>query len=137
MRGYDYVVKELDLGRGVVLRQAKTSDLPELLRVCLQTGDSGKDATHLHKLTDLVGDIYVAPYVLHEPKFAYALWADSTVVGYLLGVLNTSEFEIELAHSYWPQTKAKYAQVDPDITSSDQDLLSELAKQGFSDPMLL
>ena len=137
MRGYDYVVKELDLGRGVVLRQAKTSDLPELLRVCLQTGDSGKDATHLHKLTDLVGDIYVAPYVLHEPEFAYALWADNTVVGYLLGVLNTNEFENELAQNYWPQTKAKYSQVDPGITPSDQDLLNELAKQGFSDSTLL
>lgn len=137
MRGYDYVVKELDLGRGVVLRQAKTSDLPELLRVCLLTGDSGKDATHLHKLTDLVGDIYVAPYVLHEPEFAYALWADNTVVGYLLGVLSTNEFEKELAQNYWPQTKAKYAQVDSDITPADQDLLNELAKQGFSDSTLL
>jgi ribosomal protein S18 acetylase RimI-like enzyme len=130
-------VKELDLGRGVVLRQAKTIDLPELLRVCLQTGDSGKDATYLHKLIDLLGDIYVAPYVLHEPEFAYALWADNTVVGYLLGVLNTNEFENELAQNYWPQTKAKYAQVDLEITSSDQGLLSELAKQGFSDPKLL
>jgi ribosomal protein S18 acetylase RimI-like enzyme len=137
VRGYDYVVKELDLGRGVVLRQAKTSDLPELLRVCLQTGDSGKDATHLHKLTDLVGDIYVAPYVLHEPEFAYALWADNSVVGYLLGVLNTYDFENELTQNYWPQTKAKYSQVDLGITPSDQDLLKELARQGFSDSTLL
>lgn len=137
MRGYDYVVKELDLGRGVALRQAKTSDLPELLRVCLQTGDSGNDATHLHKLTDLVGDIYVAPYVLYEPEFAYALWAESAIVGYLLGVLNTNKFEMELVQTYWPQAKAKYAQVDSGITSSDQDLLNELAKQGFSDPKLL
>lgn len=130
-------MKELDLGRGVVLRQAKRSDLPELLRVCLQTGDSGRDATHLHKLTDLVGDIYVAPYVLHEPEFAYALWVDHTVVGYLLGVLSTSTFESELAQNYWPRTKAKYLPVDPDITESDQDLLNDLAKQGFSDPTLL
>jgi ribosomal protein S18 acetylase RimI-like enzyme len=130
-------VKELDFGRGVVLRQAKTSDLPELLRVCLQTGDSGKDATQLHKLTNLVGDIYVAPYVLHEPEFAYALWADNVIVGYLLGVLNTNKFENELVRNYWPQTKAKYSQVDPGITASDQDLLIELTKQGFSDSTLL
>lgn len=130
-------MKELDLGRGVVLRPAKPTDLPELLRVCLQTGDSGKDATHLHNLPDLVGDIYVAPYVLHEPDFAYALWADNTVVGYLLGVLNTNEFENQLAQSYWPQTKARYAQLDSDITPSDEALLNDLAKQGFSDPELV
>jgi ribosomal protein S18 acetylase RimI-like enzyme len=130
-------VKELDLGRGVVLRPAKPTDLPELLRVCLQTGDSGKDATHLHKLPDLVGDIYVAPYVLHEPDFAYALWADNTVVGYLLGVLDTNEFENQLAQNYWPQTKARYAQQDFEITPSDEALLSDLAKQGFSDPELV
>ena len=130
-------MKELDLGRGVVLRPAKPTDLPELLRVCLQTGDSGKDATHLHNLPDLVGDIYVAPYVLHEPNFAYALWADDTVVGYLLGVLNTNEFENQLAQSYWPQTKARYAQLDSEITPSDEVLLNDLAKQGFSDPELV
>ena len=130
-------MKELDLGRGVVLRPAKPTDLPELLRVCLQTGDSGKDATHLHKLPDLVGDIYVAPYVLHEPDFAYALWADNTVVGYLLGVLDTNEFENQLAQSYWPQTKARYAQHDSEITPSDEALLNDLAKQGFSDPQLI
>lgn len=130
-------MKELDLGRGVVLRPAKPTDLPELLRVCLQTGDSGKDATHLHNLPDLVGDIYVAPYVLHEPDFAYALWADNTVVGYLLGVLNTNDFENQLAQSYWPQTKARYAQLDSEITPSDEALLNDLAKQGFSDPELV
>ena len=130
-------MKELDLGRGVVLRPAKPTDLPELLRVCLQTGDSGKDATHLHNLPDLVGDIYVAPYVLHEPDFAYALWADNTVVGYLLGVLNTNEFENQLAQNYWPQTKGRYAQLDSEITPSDEVLLNDLAKQGFSDPELV
>lgn len=130
-------MKELDLGRGVVLRPAKPTDLPELLRVCLQTGDSGKDATHLHNLPDLVGDIYVAPYVLHEPDFAYALWADNTVVGYVLGVLDTIEFENQLAQSYWPQTKARYAQHDSEITPSDEALLNDLAKQGFSDPELV
>ena len=130
-------MKERNLGSGVVLRLANVADLPELLRICLQTGDSGKDATHLHKLPQLVGDIYAAPYVLHQPGFAYALWADNTVVGYLLGVLDTAEFESQLAQNYWPQTKAKYAKVDSDITPSDHELLNDLAKQGFSEPELI
>ncbi len=130
-------MKEAHLGSGVVLRSATAADLPDLLRICLQTGDSGKDATHLHKLPELVGDIYVAPYVLHQPDFAYALIADNKVVGYLLGVLDTQAFENTLAQGYWSTTKAKYVKVDSEITASDQDLLKDLAKQGFSDPTLI
>ena len=125
-------MKEQHLGSGVLLRAANIADLPELLRICLETGDSGKDATHLHKLPELVGDIYVAPYVIHEPDFAYALLAEDKVVGYLLGVLDTQSFEQILADKYWSGTKAKYQKISIEITPSDRELLVELDKQGFS-----
>jgi hypothetical protein len=130
-------VKEQYLGSGVLLRSANIADLPDLLRVCLETGDSGKDATHLHNLPDLVGDIYVAPYVIHQGNFAYVLQANHRVVGYLLGVLDTQKFEKVLADQYWPTTRAKYQQIEIEITESDTELLSELAKQGFSDEALV
>lgn len=126
-------MKEQYLGSGVLLRPANISDLPDLLRVCLETGDSGKDATHLHRLPDLVGDIYVAPYVLHQPEFAYVLQAGDLVVGYLLGVLDTQEFEKVLVEKYWPAARAKYRNIDLEVTESDNELLSELGKQEFSD----
>ena len=129
-------MKEHNLGSGVLLRAANIADLPELRRICLETGDSGKDATHLHNLPELVGDIYVAPYVIHEPDFAYVLLAENKVVGYLLGVLDTRSFEKTLVEKYWPITKAKYQQIDFEITHSDQELLAELGKQGFSDAQL-
>jgi ribosomal protein S18 acetylase RimI-like enzyme len=132
LRRYDYGVKEQSLGSDVLLRGANLADLPELLRVCLETGDSGKDATHLHNLPELVGDIYVAPYVLHEPQFAYVLLAENQVVGYLLGVLDTRTFEKELSAKYWSAAKAKYQHLTVEITPSDQELLNELGKQGFS-----
>ena len=130
-------MKEQELGSGVLLRAAKLTDLPELLRVCLETGDSGKDATHLHNLRDLVGDIYVAPYVLHEPDFAYALISEEQVVGYLLGVLDTKTFENILAEKYWPLAKAKYQQINFEVTPADSELMKELDKQGFSDELLI
>jgi ribosomal protein S18 acetylase RimI-like enzyme len=129
-------VKEQHLGSGVLLRTAKVTDLPDLLRVCLETGDSGKDATHLHKLPELVGDIYVAPYVIHEPDLAYALLSDKRVVGYLLGVLDTRAFESLLVDKYWPLAKAKYQHFKTEITDSDRELLKDLDKQGFSDESL-
>jgi len=125
-------VKEQYLGSGVLLRSANISDLPELLRVCLETGDSGKDATHLHNLPELVGDIYAAPYVLHQPEFAYVLLAEDNVVGYVLGVLDTQAFENELAEKYWSGAKAKYQQLEVKITPADQELLVALSRQGFS-----
>ena len=137
LRRYDYGVNEQHLGSGVLLRAAKNTDLPDLLRVCLETGDSGKDATHLHKLTDLVGDIYVAPYVMHEPDFAYVLVSEERVVGYLLGVLDTKSFESILVDEYWPITKAKYQQIKTELTDYDRELLKELDKQGFSDDLLI
>ena len=130
-------MKEQHLGSGVLLRTANIADLPELRRICLETGDSGKDATHLHKLPELVGDIYVAPYVIHEPEFAYVLLAENKVVGYLLGALDTQSFEKILVDTYWPVAKAKYQQINFEITPSDQALLSELDKQGFSDEQLI
>ena len=130
-------MKEQHLGSGVLLRTAKVTDLPDLLRVCLETGDSGKDATHLHKLPELVGDIYVAPYVIHEPDLAYALLSDKRVVGYLLGVLDTRAFESILVDKYWPIAKAKYQKIDSELTPSDQELIKELYRQGFSDDSLI
>ena len=129
-------MKEQHLGSGVLLRSAKIDDLPDLLRVCLETGDSGKDATHLHKLPDLVGEIYVAPYVIHEPDLAYALLSEKRVVGYLLGVLDTRAFESLLVDKYWPLAKAKYQHFKTEITDSDRELLKDLDKQGFSDDSL-
>ena len=125
-------MKEQNLGSDVLLRAAKITDLPEILRVCLETGDSGKDATDLHKLPELVGDIYAAPYVIHEPKFAFVLSAGNRVVGYLLGALDTDSFEMRLSDNYWPGIKAKYQEIDFEITTSDQELLIELERQGFS-----
>lgn len=126
-------MKELNFGSDVLLRAAKIADLPEILRVCLETGDSGKDATELHKLPELVGDIYAAPYVIHEPEFAFVISAGSRVVGYLLGALNTESFENILSDKYWPIVRAKYKVIDFEITNSDRELLMELVNQGFSD----
>lgn len=130
-------MKGLQLGNGVVLRPAICADLPSLLAICLQTGDSGKDATNLHNLHELVGDIYVAPYVIHEPDFAFSLTIDGTIIGYLLGVLDTAKFEAKLAKVYWPATKAKYDDISVELTPADIVLIEELVNQGLSDQAMI
>ena len=128
---------ELQLGEDVILRSSNPNDLPGLLKVCLETANGGRGATHLHNLHDLVGEIYVAPYVLHEPNFAFTLEANEKVVGYVLGVLDTGRFESKLDTQYWPTTKAKYAALTQDLTPHDVSLIEELNRQGFSSEELI
>ena len=128
---------ELQLDEGVKLQSSIPADLPGLLKVCLETANGGKGATHLHNLHDLVGEIYVAPYVLHEQTFAFTLKASEKVVGYVLGVLDTGRFESRLDTDYWPATKAKYAALTRDLTPHDVSLIEELNRQGFSPAELI
>jgi ribosomal protein S18 acetylase RimI-like enzyme len=128
---------ELQLDEGVKFQSSIPADLPGLLKVCLETANGGKGATHLHNLHDLVGEIYVAPYVLHEQNFAFTLKASEKVVGYVLGVLDTGRFESRLDTDYWPVTKAKYANLTQDLTPHDVSLIEELNRQGFSPKELI
>ena len=121
----------------VVLRSANLADVPSLLAICLQTADSGKDASNLHNLPDLVGEIYAAPYAIYEPDFAFVLVANGRQVGYVLGALDTSKFEAVLEVKYWPRTKAKYESISTELLAHDVELLGELDKQGSSDPAII
>ena len=122
----------LTLGDKASLRLAKPSDIPALLEVCLKTADSGKDGTDLFNLPDLVGEINVSPYVLHEPNYAFSMELDNKVAGYVLGVLNTNKFESTLHEEYWPDLKAKYENTPSNVTKSDKNLLAQLFKIGFT-----
>lgn len=122
----------LSLGDTASLRLAKSADLTALLEVCLKTSDSGKDGTDLFNLPNLVGEINVSPYVIHEPKFAYSMEIDNKVVGYVLGVLDTNKFESILHKQYWPDVKTKYENTPNNVTDSDKNLLTQLFKIGFT-----
>ena len=116
----------LDLGDQALLRLAKPSDLAPFLEVCLKTSNSGQDGSDLYNLKDLVGDIYAAPYLLHQPRFAYALEISGKVTGYLLGVLDTPKFEEILFANYWPTVQLKYKNSKVNASEGDQVLLAHL-----------
>jgi GNAT superfamily N-acetyltransferase len=84
------------------LRPARRADLPGLYAVCLKTGDSGKDGTALHDDPTLLGKFYVGPYVVLEPDLAFTLEGPSGAAGYLLGTLDTPEFN-RRCESEWLQ----------------------------------
>lgn len=90
------------------IRPARPSDRDALYRICLETADSGADATPLYRDPLLVGHIYAGPYLAHAPDFAFVLEADEEACGYVIGAPDTRAFETTLEHQWWPALRARY-----------------------------
>jgi ribosomal protein S18 acetylase RimI-like enzyme len=91
------------------LRAATPDDLPALYRVCLRTGDAGKDATHLQDDPDLLGEVFVGPYVMLEPNLAFTLEGPRGPAGYVLGALDTRRFNRRLKSEWLPRLRKLHA----------------------------
>jgi len=74
------------------IRHCTPQDEKAVYEVCLQTGDSGQNATGLYSDPRALGHIYVGPYLKIEPELAFVLEDDISVCGYVLGALNSRKF---------------------------------------------
>lgn len=99
------------------LRPATPNDLPALYRVCLRTGDAGKDATFLQDDPDLLGEVFVGPYVMLEPDLAFTLEGPDGAAGYVLGALDTKDFNKRLKFDWLPRLQKLHA--DPGEDTED------------------
>lgn len=108
------------------LRPATTALGHELSSICLRTGDAGNDASKKYALTELLGDIYVIPYLIFEPEFSFALEFNGEISGYVLGALDTEKFQKQVAEKYWTQLREKYAIDDSHLTPADRKLLNRI-----------
>nr|WP_042195990.1 GNAT family N-acetyltransferase [Kibdelosporangium sp. MJ126-NF4]CEL22338.1 GCN5-related N-acetyltransferase [Kibdelosporangium sp. MJ126-NF4]CTQ89193.1 GCN5-related N-acetyltransferase [Kibdelosporangium sp. MJ126-NF4] len=90
------------------VRPARLDDLDALYRICLQTGDGGEDATAKFEDPQLLGHIFVGPYAVLEPSLAFVAEDDEGVSGYVVGALDTAEFEDSLEQSWWPELREQY-----------------------------
>jgi GNAT superfamily N-acetyltransferase len=100
------------VSRMSVIRQAELRDLPGIYRVCLQTGDSGEDATALFRDPDLLGHIYTGPYVVGEPDLAFVVADELGVGGYTLGTSDSDSFAAWEEAGWWPSLRRQYPRVD-------------------------
>jgi ribosomal protein S18 acetylase RimI-like enzyme len=108
------------------VRRATIHDLPGVYRVCLLTGDSGKDATALAKDPDLLGHLYVGPYVVGEPDLSLVVADDAGVAGYCLAASDTRAFEAWARAEWWPALRSNHELPPADDTSFDAGLIREL-----------
>ena len=118
------------------IRPYHPSDLVALYRVCLQTGDSGKDARHLCRDEELLGHCYVAPYVVLEPDLCFVLLDDGAPCGYVLGTRDSPAFRMQTEQEWFPVLRARYAFPSDTDHSRDADLIRRIYAGAYLDPDL-
>jgi ribosomal protein S18 acetylase RimI-like enzyme len=92
---------------GGIVRKFQEEDRPGLYHICLATGDSGANAVHLYDQKDMLGEIYVGPYLTFQPDLSFTL-IHNGVAGYALAALDTTSFEDTLSKDWWPLILEKY-----------------------------
>jgi ribosomal protein S18 acetylase RimI-like enzyme len=95
--------------RGAVrIRPYETGDRDDLYQVCLRTADNGHDATGLVSDPRLPGDVWLGPYLDFEPSLAFVAEDSAGPGGYVVGALDSGEFEERLERDWWPARRAAY-----------------------------
>ncbi|PTA66649.1 GNAT family N-acetyltransferase [Deinococcus arcticus] len=109
----------------VTLRPAREADRAALYRICLETGDSGQDASGLYADPQLLGHIYAGPYLSFAPDCAFVLEDAAGVGGYVLGAPDTAAFEATLAREWWPALQGVYPEplTPPEARTPDERLI--------------
>ena len=122
------------------IRPAHPDDRDALYRICLETGDSGADATPLYRDPLLIGHIWAGPYLALAPDFAFVLEDAAGVCGYVIGAPDTAAFEAWLERAWWPALRGQYpdpADVPPAERSPDQRLMHLIHHPHRGDPAVL
>ena len=113
---------------GEVVRKFQEEDRSGLYHVCLATGDSGANALDLYNQKEMLGEIYVGPYLTFQPDLSFTLIQDG-VAGYALAALDTSSFENTLRNEWWPLILEKYNGRSPEnFNEREKNLFSYIQK---------
>ena len=111
-----------------MIRSTTPSDAPALYRICLLTGDAGADASALHGDPDLLGEVYVGPYLRVAPAIGLvALDDQGEILGYAVGSPDSVAFAAACEATWWPDLRARYPRQgspgQPTRTAADQRLV--------------
>ncbi|HEY3548328.1 MAG TPA: GNAT family N-acetyltransferase [Propionicimonas sp.] len=117
----------------VELRGYREGDLPAMYRVCLLTGDAGRDATPLYRDRDLLAHVYCGPYPAADPALSLVVVDDDGVGGYLVGTADSTGFAAWEERHWWPALRARYP-LGPDDGSADHVLVEHLHHPPHEEP---
>ena len=92
----------------IEIRPARPEDLDGYYVVSLATGDAGRDAAALYEDGRMMGHVYSAPYLILSPETCLTLADSGTVMGFVVGALDTRAFEARLEREWWPDLRRRY-----------------------------
>lgn len=92
-----------------IIRAVRPDDLPALYAISLATGHEGRDASHLYSDPDMMGHIYSAPYAILEPSLALVAQDAMGVAGFVVGVVDTAQWEDRMEKEWWPHLRLRYS----------------------------
>ncbi|MEA3334436.1 MAG: GNAT family N-acetyltransferase [Chloroflexota bacterium] len=90
------------------IRPYHPSDLSTLYRICMQVGTNGKDASHLYRDPDILGHLFVGPYVVQEPDLAFVLTHAEKPCGYMIGTRDSKLFHERCERDWFPVLRERY-----------------------------
>ncbi|WP_432562858.1 GNAT family N-acetyltransferase [Kineococcus sp. SYSU DK003] len=120
---------------GIRLRPVSIADVPALQDICLRTGDCGRDATALTRFPELLADVYATPYAHHEAAFGTVVQDEGGVAGYVLGCLDSAEFERWRQAAWWPPLRRRYPRPEDVEEGFDSGPLRTVATGTGPDPV--
>ena len=91
------------------IRAYRPTDHDDVYRICVETGDSGADATGQFRNDDLLPDIYAGPYLLHDPDLVLLVDDGDGAIGYVLGTADSAAYAEWFRSEWWPTVAGKYA----------------------------
>jgi protein O-GlcNAcase/histone acetyltransferase len=116
------------------VRPYRPEDKEQVYRVCLETGDSGGDATDLFtNYPDLLGDRFVGPYTFLCPDLSFVLEDSEGVCGYVLAARDSETFYSQFTSEWLPQLEGKYPSPPSGChgDSSEKEMLREVRSPHF------
>lgn len=102
------------------IRPYNTDDRDAVGRICVLTGDSGKDATGKHASDELLPAIYAYPYVDYAPDLAWVVedTGSGRVLGYIIGVEDIRDY-VQWRTKNWLPSYRELLPVDESWSEDD------------------
>ena len=94
------------------IEPAGLHDLAGAYRTCLLAGAAGRDASGLYRDPDLLGHVYVGPYIAQGSGTQLIVADEEGSAGYLLSTDDTLRFEAWTEANWWPSLRARYRILD-------------------------
>ncbi|PKG38235.1 GNAT family N-acetyltransferase [Psychromonas sp. Urea-02u-13] len=105
------------------IRPYRDADLTSIYKICMQTADGGKDASHLFTEQQLIGDFYAVPYVILESDVCWVVSRGDEVCGYIVGCKSSQSFSLQCEEQWFPTLRTKYPLASKSISPLNDRLL--------------